>query len=300
MAALPINAPEPMPIPDVYRGICQVALAISREGVAKGGKNAQQGYKFRGIDDICNALSPLIAGAELCILPRMISRSQAERATIKGGVLFYVVVQADFDFVSSRDGSKHTVTMFGEAMDSADKATNKAMSAALKYCLMQVFCIPTEGARDDADAVTHQLAPKVATKPQVIREPADKSGKFSRAGDFSPANVGRPQPAAELTDALPEFDYEEVELPEDERSQLERELADSITLMEKRKTMLDAFGVMKNRYAAIEMQKTFYAILKLHGVSAASEFKPTAEGQADAVACFAEMRVDIAMREGRQ
>jgi hypothetical protein len=49
-----------------------------------------------------------------------------------GSSLFYVVVEVEFDFVSSHDGTKHTVKTFGQAMDSGDKATNKAMSAAYK------------------------------------------------------------------------------------------------------------------------------------------------------------------------
>ena len=49
------------------------------------------------------------------------------------------------------------VTTYGEAMDSGDKATNKAMSAAYKYAAMQAFCIPTEG-DNDADATTHEVA----------------------------------------------------------------------------------------------------------------------------------------------
>ena len=147
-----------------------VAKAISRDGIAKARRNEQQGYGFRGIDDVYNALSALLAAADLCILPRMLSRTQEERPTAKGGVLFYVTVQADFDFVSSRDGSQHTVTMFGEAMDSADKATNKAMSAAYKYCCMQVFCIPTESMAD-ADATTPEpVAKPIATIVQEARK----------------------------------------------------------------------------------------------------------------------------------
>ena len=41
-------------------------------------------------------------------------------------------------------------------MDSGDKATNKAMSAAYKYAALQTFCIPTEG-DNDADATTHEV-----------------------------------------------------------------------------------------------------------------------------------------------
>lgn len=146
---------------NVYEAIAAVSLDLSKEGIAKDRKNDQQGYKFRGIDDVYNALAPIIAKHGLVILPRILSRTVTERTTAKGGVLFYVVVEAEFDFVAASDGSRHVVRTYGEAMDSADKATNKAMSAAYKYAAFQTFCIPTEG-DNDADHTTHQV---VATTP---------------------------------------------------------------------------------------------------------------------------------------
>ncbi|WP_250522783.1 ERF family protein, partial [Caballeronia sp. ATUFL_F2_KS42] len=80
--------------------------------------NAQQGYKFRGIDDVYNALAPILAAHGLCILPRCTERICVERTNAKGTALFYVTVRAEFDFVCAEDGSKHTVTTYGEAMDS--------------------------------------------------------------------------------------------------------------------------------------------------------------------------------------
>jgi hypothetical protein len=68
--------------------------------------------------------------------------------------LYFVTVKAEFDFVCAIDGSMHTVATYGEAMDSSDKATNKAMSAAYKYAAFQAFAIPTEG---DNDAENHTL-----------------------------------------------------------------------------------------------------------------------------------------------
>lgn len=145
----------------VYKAINAVQSDLAREGITKDRKNAQQGYSFRGIDDVFNAVSPLLAKHGLCILPRFIERECVERQTKNGGALFYVTVTAEFDFVAATDGSKHTVRSYGEAMDSADKATNKAMSAAYKYACMQAFAIPTEG-DNDADAHTPQPAPRPA------------------------------------------------------------------------------------------------------------------------------------------
>ncbi len=141
----------------VYQAIGKVSADMSASGIAKGRKNEQQGYQFRGIDEVFNALSPSLVKHGLVILPRMVSRTVTERTTAKGGVLFYVIVEAEFDFVSVEDGSKHTVRTFGEAMDSGDKATNKAMSAAYKYAAFQAFCIPVAG-DNDADATTHDVA----------------------------------------------------------------------------------------------------------------------------------------------
>jgi hypothetical protein len=137
----------------VYQAINAVQAELSKDGITKSRRNQQQGYNFRGIDDVYNALSPLLAKHGLCILPRVLARDCQERTTQKGGVLFYVTVEAEFDFVCAEDGSKHVVRTFGEAMDSADKATNKAMSAAYKYAAFQAFAIPTES-DNDADAHT--------------------------------------------------------------------------------------------------------------------------------------------------
>lgn len=141
----------------VYEAICNVTADLSRQGIAKDNRNQQQGYNFRGIDSVYNALSPILAKHKLCVLPRVMDRQVVERQTAKGGALFYTTVRMEFDFVSAVDGSKHTVATVGEAMDSGDKSSNKAMSAAYKYAAMQAFCIPTEG-DNDADATTHEVA----------------------------------------------------------------------------------------------------------------------------------------------
>jgi len=149
------------PVPKVYAAISAVQRQLAVEGIAKDSKNAAQGYNFRGIDAVYNALSPILALHKLCILPRILKRECVERESAKGAALFYVTVEAEFDFVAAEDGSKHTVRTFGEAMDSGDKATNKAMSAAYKYAAMQAFAIPTQG-DNDAEATTHDVKPTQA------------------------------------------------------------------------------------------------------------------------------------------
>ena len=163
--------------PHVYQAIADVQGELSRTGIAKAHKNTQgSGYMFRGIDDVYAALSPLLAKHRLVVIPRVIQRDVIERQSKNGGALFYVSVHAEFDFVSAIDGTTHTAATFGEAMDSGDKATNKAMSAAYKYAAFMTFAIPTEG-DNDADASTHE----VAGAPQTI-SPAD----FERIKELAP------------------------------------------------------------------------------------------------------------------
>lgn len=153
-----------MNAPRVYAAISAITAELAKLGIAKERTNQEIGYRFRGIDDIYNSLSPLLAKHRLCILPRIVERTCVERRSTGGEALFAVTVRAAFAFVSVRDGSSHVVETFGEALDDSDKATAKAMSAAYKYAALQTFCIPTE-ADHDPDAVTHRLKAGVPLLP---------------------------------------------------------------------------------------------------------------------------------------
>lgn len=166
----------------VYKAINQVQAVLAETGIEKNRKNSQgSGYNFRGIDDVYNAMSPLLARSGLCILPRIISRQCDERVSKSGSTLFYVTVEAEFDFVSSEDGSKHTIKTYGEAMDSGDKATSKAMSAAYKYAAFMAFAIPTEG-DNDTESEDHSVLP-VGTEPtpKVVELPKITDARLTKA-----------------------------------------------------------------------------------------------------------------------
>ena len=116
--------------------------------ITKDQKNVAQGFKFRGIDQFVNALYPALTKHGVFIAPRATSFSQelkeVTRSNGKAGVDKHVAIQVEYDFFAE-DGSKVTVGPIpAEGLDSGDKATNKALSAALKYALIQTFSIPTE------------------------------------------------------------------------------------------------------------------------------------------------------------
>lgn len=134
-----------------------VAKRIASEGIGKTRKNTHQNYNFRGVDEVMNAFAPLLADAGIYLRPSYTERTVVERQG-KTGVLIYVTVRGEFTFTDDAGESVTVGPFYGEAMDSGDKATNKAMAAAFKYAMFQTFCVPLEGVTGgDADSVTHEV-----------------------------------------------------------------------------------------------------------------------------------------------
>lgn len=134
--------------------------------VGKTSKNQQQGFMFRGIDAVMNALAPALVKNKCFVVPEILDQTREERQTIKGGTLLYSICKIRYTFYAE-DGSSISATVIGEGMDSGDKATNKAMSIAFKYACFQVFCIPTEEMQDP-DAECHEVTPKKKEEPKKI------------------------------------------------------------------------------------------------------------------------------------
>ncbi len=145
-----------MSVPRIYTAINAVAAELARTGVPKSHTNVDGQYQYRGIDDIYNRLSPLLATYRVCVLPRVLERAASDRTGADGLLLVSVTLRVAFDLVSAEDASVHVIEAFGEALDSGDKATSKAMTAAYKYAVLQAFCIPVSGT-EDADASSPRL-----------------------------------------------------------------------------------------------------------------------------------------------
>lgn len=139
------------------------------KAVGKDHVNEAQKYKFRAIDDVYNALNGVLAKHKVSIIPKytLISNEVTTevkknewngKITEKTQTTRSVLLQGNYK-ITAEDGSYEEVTTFGEAIDFGDKAFNKAMSQALKYCLFQVFCIPTEEEKD-----TEHQSPEIPKK----------------------------------------------------------------------------------------------------------------------------------------
>lgn len=141
---------------NIYKAINEVMKEIG--AVGKNQKNSQQGFMYRGIDAVMNAINPALTNHGVFVVPEVLEQTREERTTSKGNLLIYSICKIKFSFFAE-DGSHIEAITIGEGMDSGDKATNKAMSIAFKYACFQVFCIPTEE-MVDPDAECHEVKPK--------------------------------------------------------------------------------------------------------------------------------------------
>ena len=168
--------PEEQTAGNIYTRLAAINKGIT--AIGKNRKNEQQGFKFRGIDDVMNELHALFAENEVIVLPNCGEPIITERTNSKGTVIFSVRIPIEFEFISS-DGTSVRCNVVGEAMDSGDKGMNKAMSIALKYALLQMFLIPTEEPKDP-DAEAHEVKPKAAHPAKPAGKPKLSAEQFHR------------------------------------------------------------------------------------------------------------------------
>jgi hypothetical protein len=209
--------------------------------VGKDQRNQAQGFAFRGIDQFVNALYPALVANGVFMVPRCVSQSsevrEVERGSGKKGFDKIVTLMMEYDFFAE-DGSKVTIGPIpAEGLDSGDKATNKALSAALKYALIQTFTVPTKD-MEEADRESPQLAPppkrdivrevqakttapapakaapvaaataSVPNDTKAVAAPAARTASFRRSPAAAPAKeAAKPAPApAQSQDAEPEIE----------------------------------------------------------------------------------------------
>jgi hypothetical protein len=147
--------------PQIYAAMSAVMREL--DAIGKDKRNQQQGFNYRGIDDVYNALHPLLAKHGIICTPDVLDKAREERTNAKGTVLAFTTLRIRYTFWAG-DGSSVACTVEGEGMDSGDKSSNKAMAVAHKYALLQTFCIPTQD-MPDPDAEVHAVAPRLARTP---------------------------------------------------------------------------------------------------------------------------------------
>ena len=170
--------------PKIYAAIAGVISDIGV--VSKDKENKQQGYKYRGVDDVYSVLNPALAKNKVFILPEIMDEVREIKTTKNGAQMICVVLKMKYT-IYAEDGSYIETILKGEAMDTGDKAINKAMAIAYKYLCFQLFCIPVED-MSDPDADSHELA-DTAKKEQIATAKGKKtSGKKQESARDEPVS----------------------------------------------------------------------------------------------------------------
>jgi len=150
-------------VPKVFKAL--VAINRDIEAIGKNRRNQDQKYSFRGIDDIFNTLHELFAKHGVTSRPVVLQRQQGDRTTKSGSSMIHVALEVEF-WLTDEDGATAIIgPTWGEALDTSDKSTNKAISFAMKYAMLQTFTIPTEDMAEGDRTTPEAGAPSVPDEP---------------------------------------------------------------------------------------------------------------------------------------
>ena len=240
-----------------------IAQGMRKVGaIGKDSVNEQQKYKFRGIDAVYNALNPVMSELGLFICPEILEHRREERENVttyngqtKKTVLKYSILTIKYT-IYAPDGSNVSCTVVGEGMDSGDKASNKAMSVAMKYAMFQLFMIPTEE-MVDPDRETYEITSEAQTPKQP--EQAKQTKVTGNAEPKQPKAQEQP-PKAEVNTAqtLPNPDNPVTTYLARERKNLAK--ARGISEDENRELFTKQLAVLKGVKAVPEKPLSKYSM----------------------------------------
>jgi hypothetical protein len=180
----------------IFATMMKVQSDLARTGISKDQKNSQQGWKFRGIDAVLNALSGVLAENKALIIPDVIDKQKLDSP--KGSHWLVTVNWMMLDKYGDSLVSRHC----GEAIDYGDKGLNKAITSSYKYFLFSAFCIPLI-AQEFGDA--DEASPGEEEEEQKPQKSSRKSVPKKKASVKKLAVVDK-KPASEIKSAQKEFE----------------------------------------------------------------------------------------------
>lgn len=159
--------------------ITKVMAGVS--GVAKRDRNQAQGFSFRGIDAVVNAVGPVLRTVGGAIVPRVLEARYDRGQTRNGTPTVEAFLTVEYAWYGTDGGEPITAVVRSEAMDTSDKATAKAMSVALRTYLLQTLMLPTDEA--DPDSEYHERK-TVAEVPYGFTSQVEKTDSMDKLNEL--------------------------------------------------------------------------------------------------------------------
>lgn len=102
-------------------------------------------YSFRGVDRVINAVGPALRRHGVLVLPaRIVAKEYRETRTSRGSVMEDCTVTVEWLIVGPAGDPLPPVQSAGQANDTGDKATAKAVSVAQRVLFLTSLQIPTQ------------------------------------------------------------------------------------------------------------------------------------------------------------
>ncbi len=184
---------------NIYEAISKITQKLP--AIPKTHQGQGVNYKFRGIDDIYQVLQPLMAEYQVNAWPEVLTERYETVTTKSGGTATRCFMKVKWKFVCAADPkTAEYVTIASEALDTSDKATNKALTASDKYACLLLFKIPTEEPKDTEEEnieiekktpLKNGSSPEkvssgaAVTRPTEAQEPGDYIVTFGKYKDTS-------------------------------------------------------------------------------------------------------------------
>ena len=176
--------------------IQQSLIEVMKEvgAVGKNDRNTSQGFAFRGIDAVINAVSPAFQKHGVIVVPTVVEKDSSMIESAKGKAMTHVQLKVAYTFYGN-EGDFISATVYSEAMDYGDKATAKAMSVALRTALLQTLALPTD--EPDPDSQSYERGSDKVANPVRTK---------SMPGEFKSATAEEIQMAKEALDQIAEIE----------------------------------------------------------------------------------------------
>lgn len=186
-----------MTAPKIYQALLDAAQEIGAIKKSDVNRAAGGGYNFRGVDRVVNATSPAFHKHQILVFPEVLEHSyRQQQVGSKQTVMQSVTVRVRYSFVHAGDGSTVEAVVVGEAGDSGDKATPKAMSVALRTALLQTLMLPTDEPDPDSFTYGHDEASGVPeSRPEPVGPPAPSPELVEAILALAPVPVDAPKGA---------------------------------------------------------------------------------------------------------
>ena len=137
----------------------------------KNGQNIQQKYLYVTAEDVKAAIRPLLKKHKVAVFSSMVDVQRESAINKNNSVVVTVLAKMRFTLVCGETGETMECEWYGEANDYADKAVNKAATAAEKYWLINTFLLSTTEPESDEETVeTAPPAPMTAEQYNAIRQ----------------------------------------------------------------------------------------------------------------------------------